>query len=710
MFKKLLICLGAVVLGQGALQAQHRTCGTMNNLERLEKEFPGTKARRARADGAIRNWKPAGPANQKTSAAIITIPVVVHVVYNSTAQNVSQAQIQSQIDALNEDYSRMNGDTTLIPAAFKPLLGDMQIRFELAKRDPNGDPTNGVTRTATTVNSFQDNDAVKFASRGGHDAWNRDKYLNIWVCRLGGGLLGYAQFPSSGPATTDGVVIGHSCFGRTGTAVPPFNKGRTATHEVGHWLGLLHIWGDEPGCAADDNVTDTPQQKDMNFGCPTFPLLTGTGAACTPGLPGSMFMNYMDYVDDACMYMFTNGQKMRSQAALNISRSPLFTSDGLTPVVLQPLDAKVFRVDAPKSGSTCNNFVTPRFVLKNQGTTTLTSATITYKLDNGTPQTLPWTGSLASLATTTITLPGLTGLAVGTHTYFISTSLPNGQADNDATNDSQTASFTVVQQPVGLGLPFAESFEPVTFPPAGWTRTNPDNDITWARTLQAAKAGMRSAYMNNYDYSYNGEVDELIMPALNLTTQASPQLTFQVAYSPSSFLIPSDTLEVMVSTDCGETYTSLYKKTGQALSTKATPTGTKFIPTANEWRLETINLANYAGNNSVILKFKHTTNYENSLYLDDVNVNGLLGLKAETFGTALNLFPNPATGLVTLQHQNLKGGTVMVTNIVGQEILLQPLESKSETVLNLTEKPAGIYLVRVTANGKTFVQKLVLTN
>ncbi len=710
MFKKLMICLGAVVLGQGAVQAQHRTCGTMNNLERLEKEHPGTKDRRAQAERAIQAWKPATKVGQKTSAAIITIPVVVHVVYRNANQNISQAQIQSQIDILNEDYSRKNADTINIPAAFKPLLGDMQVRFELAKRDPNGDPTTGITRTSTTVNSFVDDDAVKFNSRGGHNAWNRDKYLNIWVCPLGGGLLGYAQFPGSGPATTDGVVIGHNYFGRTGTATAPFNKGRTATHEVGHWLGLLHIWGDEPNCSADDSVADTPQQKGENYNCPTFPLISGTGASCTAAAPGAMFMNYMDYVDDACMNMFSVGQKNRAQAALNTSRPTLFTSDGLTPVVLQPLDAGVFDVLAPKAGNTCNTTITPRFVLKNQGTTTLTAATVMYKLDNNAPQTISFTGSLASLATTNVTLPVLNNLSAGAHTYQISVSLPNGQADNNTANDSKTVSFTVVPQPTGLALPFAESFEPTTFPPTDWTRNNPDNDITWARTFQAAKAGMRSAYMNNYDYSYIGEVDDLIMPALNLTTQPSPQLSFQVAYSPSSFSIASDTLEVLVSTDCGETYTSLYKKTGQALSTKATTTVSKFIPTTNDWRLETINLAAFASRNSVILKFRNTTNYENNLYIDDVQVGSPLGVKAEASATALNLFPNPANGLVTLQHGGLTAGTVTVTNAIGQEVLRQPLTSGAETVLLLTEKPAGIYLVKVIAGEKTYVQKLVLTN
>jgi hypothetical protein len=251
-------------------------------------------------------------------SGVTAIPVVVHVVYNTAQQNISDAQIQSQIDVLNQDYRMINSDLSSVPNAFKPLVADSRIEFELAKKDPNGNPTNGITHTHTNAASFSYDDSVKSAANGGVDPWPADKYLNIWVCQLGGGLLGYAQFPG-GPAATDGVVILHSAFGTNGTATAPFNLGRTATHEIGHWLNLRHIWGDDGnGCNGSDFVDDTPNQASENYGTPTFPHVT-----CNNGPNGDMFMDYMDYVDDSAMFMFSAGQVNRIQACLDTDRSSI---------------------------------------------------------------------------------------------------------------------------------------------------------------------------------------------------------------------------------------------------------------------------------------------------------------------------------------------------------------------------------------------------
>lgn len=267
-----------------------------------------------------------------TSEAVIKIPVVVHVVYNTTAQNISTAQIQSQIDVLNKDFQKKNSDTNKVPAGFKGLAANCQISFCLATRTPQGASTTGIIRKSTTKTSFSTNDYVKYSSKGGDDAWDCKKYLNLWVCNLSGGVLGYAQFPG-GPAATDGVVIGYNYFGTTGTVTSPYNLGRTATHEVGHWLNLYHIWGDDgTACSGSDLVTDTPNQAGENYGKPTYPKTD----ACTRTSPGVMFMNYMDYVDDAAMMMFSTGQSTRMTAAINTSRPTLLTSNGCTPLALNP--------------------------------------------------------------------------------------------------------------------------------------------------------------------------------------------------------------------------------------------------------------------------------------------------------------------------------------------------------------------------------------
>jgi len=279
------------------------------------------------------------------------IPVVVHVVYKTAAQNISDAQVKSQIDVLTADFRKKNADVTTAPAPFSPLAGDARIVFELAKTDAAGSPTTGITRTATAVTAFTDDDAVKSTATGGANAWPADKYLNIWVCQLAGGLLGYAQFPG-GPSATDGVVIRHSAFGTTGTAAAPFNLGRTATHEVGHWLNLRHIWGDDgTGCAGSDFVTDTPNQAGPNLGVPAFPHVS-----CGNAPNGDMFMNYMDYVDDAAMVMFSAGQVTRMQATLDGLRSAIGspTPCGVKPLPKDPIKdrpkdlPKEFPKDLPK--------------------------------------------------------------------------------------------------------------------------------------------------------------------------------------------------------------------------------------------------------------------------------------------------------------------------------------------------------------------------
>jgi hypothetical protein len=246
---------------------------------------------------------------------ITKIPVVVHVVFNKADENISVTQIRSQIAVLNRDYRATNPDRTKVPSVWGGLVADVRLQFALATKDPKSKRTSGITRTKTTRTSFGDDDAVKFTARGGMNAWPTKKYLNMWVCTLAGGLLGYAQFPG-GPQRTDGVVILNTAFGTTGSVKAPFNLGRSATHEVGHWLNLRHIWGDTEDCSGSDLVADTPNAAGPNFGKPKFPSIS-----CGNGPSGDMFVNYMDYVDDDAMMMFTTQQAVRMQAALDGARS-----------------------------------------------------------------------------------------------------------------------------------------------------------------------------------------------------------------------------------------------------------------------------------------------------------------------------------------------------------------------------------------------------
>ncbi len=288
---------------------KRRQCAAMQEYERLLEEQPSFRANQQRAELAIARAMETGEAARVTRR-IVTIPVVVHVVWKKPTENISKAQIRSQVETLNQDFRAKNPDTSRVPAPWQGLVVDAKIKFKLATYDPEGKRTDGIVRVQSHRNSFGPGDDVKRAGKGGSAAWPSDKYLNLWVCSLAGGLLGYAQFPG-GPKATDGVVILNTAFGSEGTATAPFHKGRTATHEVGHWLNLRHIWGDTLDCSGGDRVADTPNAEGPNTGKPTFPKVS-----CGNAPNGDMFMNYMDYVDDEAMFMFTAGQVARMNACL----------------------------------------------------------------------------------------------------------------------------------------------------------------------------------------------------------------------------------------------------------------------------------------------------------------------------------------------------------------------------------------------------------
>ncbi len=276
---------------------------------------------------------------------VVTIPVVVHIVHNTKEEDIGDSQVFSQLQVLNDDYRKKNTDSSLVPTPWKHLAADAKIEFRLDKYDPDGKPSNGITRTKTNTDQFvQGTDSngnpypekVKFTDQGGKDGWDSTRYLNIWVCNIrseeggfgGGTLLGYAQFPG-GPLETDGVVIYYKAFGINEIVLPEFNLGRTTVHEVGHWLGLRHIWGHDffDHCSGTDNIPDTPNQASANTGKPSFPSFDQTCDGTGPN--GTMFMNYMDYTDDVSMYMFTMGQIAKMRSVLSTSRSTLLTSEVL---------------------------------------------------------------------------------------------------------------------------------------------------------------------------------------------------------------------------------------------------------------------------------------------------------------------------------------------------------------------------------------------
>lgn len=321
--KSVIIIIFTILCISEQLHAQ-RNCGTTDYWQQQLISDIRLSERFKSIDNPVTKISKKENGNIIEDEIVITIPVVVHVLYNTENQRLSTIQVQSQIDALNRDFRKLNADTINIPGPFAIYAADTKIKFELAKVDPEGYATTGIIYKKTNETNWQQNDNMKFSSSGGSDAWNSKFYLNLWVCNLSKNLLGYATFPGSNSAK-DGVVIRTDVFGTLGNGSSAYNKGRTTTHEVGHWLNLKHLWGDKD--CGDDGVYDTPQQKTYNSGCSSFPKITP--GSCNSGSSGDMFMNYMDFSDDACITMFTYGQKERMRilfseggARADILRSP----------------------------------------------------------------------------------------------------------------------------------------------------------------------------------------------------------------------------------------------------------------------------------------------------------------------------------------------------------------------------------------------------
>jgi hypothetical protein len=327
-----------IVLAINSLNVfSQRTCATTEKMNELKANNPSFAIHHQETMDFLQN--PTTAQANKSANVVVTIPVVFHVLYKTSIQNISDAQINSQLTILNNDFRKLNSDfSTVVPSAFQGLGADVEILFCKATRTPAGVASTGIERKSVPSSFVFEN---SYYLSAGLTAWDPTKYLNIWIGRFTNNqLLGFAYLPSVAGEAYDGLCIGDQFFGNTGTATAPFNKGRTATHEIGHYFGLLHPWGDDGSTCGtvfnSDGVADTPATNDPYSGCPTFPNNTN---ACTTTASGSMFMNYMDYVNDACMAFFTAGQKTIMRNALNGPRASLLTSNGCASLGLDEVGA-----------------------------------------------------------------------------------------------------------------------------------------------------------------------------------------------------------------------------------------------------------------------------------------------------------------------------------------------------------------------------------
>lgn len=694
-----------LVFSQTLLKAQDR-CGTMDLLQKRFTERPALKLmfdqRELRLKEVIRQRVMSGKTLKTTGA--ITIPVVFHVVLNKQSQ-VTDAQILAQLDTINKDYAGLNAGADKIPAHFRSLFGQSGIQFCLAQRTPQDAPSTGIVRYATNRTSFDyTNNLVKHAESGGADAWDTDKYLNIWICDLSGTTLGYATFPDDGVKDEQGVAIDYASL--PGGATSGFNQGKTLTHELGHYFNLYHIWGDDQGsCSGSDEVDDTPNQGNSTGTCRTG-IVTDN---CTQSSPGIMYQNYMDYTPDACLLMFTKMQVARMEAAFTTYRSLLSESNGCVPVDVKDKDAGLKSIRQP-SQRICTGSLTPQVVLVNKGRQTLTSVTIHAVIDNGTVQNYKWTGSLATYAETTVTLPNLTTVQ-GNHVLSIYTSNPNGAADEDPSNDALSMDF-IYYEP--FDAPVTEGFEGL-FPPQGWDIVNEDGGVTWEKTSSAAKTGTASVKIGNFDNQAVGQRDYLRSPTVKIAGVDSAFVSFQVAAATYTNASAQgnvwDTLQVLISTDCGRTYTSIYKKWGPSLITRSTATRTAFTPGVNEWRREEINIGRFIAGGEVLVAFLNTNGNENDIFLDDINIRTVT-INPNLKEAGFLVTPNPTNGRVSVQFypHPAKLKSVSIYNVGGQKIAERVTTGEvagNVYDFDLTTYPSGLYVVQAEFEDRVLTKKIV---
>lgn len=720
MFNRQLLPLWLIVLTISithikANAQQPNRCGTVEVQQRLEQQDPTLAARMASLQQKIQQYIASHP-NQKQQS-ILTIPVVVHVVSNGepvgSGTNLSDAQILSEIDVLNQDYRRLNSDTGNTPSAFKSLTADMEIEFCMAVRDPNGMPTNGIDRINGGQNTWTENTVDNNLKPT--TIWSPSKYLNIWTVKLGGssaGILGYAIMPGI-DSTIDGVVIGYQYFGNTGTVSYPYDKGRTCTHEVGHWLGLYHPWSrfNDPNvssCNDDDGIADTPNSQYGNYGCPSYPHIS-----CNNGPNGDMFMDYMDYTDDACMNMFTQGQKTSVWATVNNARPSILTSQACTRF---NYDAALRQVLLPSS-QVCDGNFSPLVLISNEGNTNLTRCQINYILDGSGFNVYSWTGNLAPGQSEYVTIASL-NTTPGNHSIELFVSSPNNQNDQNTANDGQIINFVVLTSSPGNYLPLTEGFESIASLPFGWERDSTGADtLRWQITTVAGSQGsLASVWMDNHTgtsgHNSRGKRDFLIAPAIFVKNNKYPRLTFDVAYAQRD-TTSADSLIVSYSIDCGANWYKIYAKGGSALATSPINSD-PFVPSGSEWRSEQVFLPNVSNQDHLLIRFENYSDWGNNIYLDNININeqtvGIHEVATNNISLDFQISPNPSNGMFNLHFSQPieQSATLQVFDLLGKSVYLDNHVTGSDFSINLSGNSAGIYLVKLVSNGQSLVKKVVI--
>lgn len=628
------------------------------HIEKMQEEQLGIYGSREYFESWINNkisQSKQNPGSQfRTQADPIRIPVVVHLIHSGTSigqgANIPSSQIEAQIRILTEDFRRTNADANQTPAEFLSVAADANIEFVLARQDPRGLPTTGINRVVGPKTSYDPNDAALIGQLA---QWPPEDYLNIWVVPLVSPFIGYASFPISDlpglnfPANnreTDGVTIDYRYFGQGGNAVSG-SRGRTATHEVGHFLGLRHIWGDGD-CNADDFVADTPLQDGSNTTCRN----NNPRISCNTR---DMVENFMDYTPDNCMNLFTQGQVDRMNVVLSLSPRRASLVNGRATVAPQLLtnDLAFDRIVDPQD-FICSPTVTPILRVFNAGSNRITSARVEIKLNGTILQTRNVTLNLATGEEANISFNPIN--ISGTNNTFEGTIIQvNGTTDSNPNNNTIASNPRL---PANLSLPY--TFTNTAFNQT-WVVDNPDGGLTWEQLqLNISGTTQNVIRLQHYEYDAIGQLDYLISPQFNLTQNPEAQLTFLMAYGPYEAQGFGDDLLIAISTDCGNTFNLLdapYDKDKDFLQTSS-PSVDEFIPTnENQFRREIVNLGPYANLGNVRIAFVARNGFGNNIYIKDIQI---LTREVYSYDARLNelVKPTPISNGQQTQHE------VSVTN------------------------------------------------
>lgn len=643
---------------------------------------------------------------------VFTIPVVVHVVYRTPFQNISDETIYDGMAVLNEDFRALN-NLSNIYEEFKDDAADAEIEFCLANVDPNGNPTKGINRIKTEIDDFGENyeeDKIKFTDEGGADAWPTRQYLNIWIGDISGnGLLGYAQFPMGGESATDGVVIDDYSFGRAGGRSNVVDDG-TVSHEIGHWLGLFHIWGDDCrindndeevcACVGSDGIADTNNSKGPASGCKK--------QTNTCGSP-DMIQNFMDYSN--CSDFFTKGQVdvMRSFLEADGFRSALTTSGKCAE--LMPNDLAVIDIAFPaKNEVVCTQNFRPAIQFTNNGSDTLKQATFKILINDNKEFTADWTGELLFADYATVELTEITG-NIGSQKISVRVESINGVEDMNEDNNVKEQNFQI-KLLEAAHLPFRENFEDDL---NEWAVNNMDEEEGFKLTDKLSHFGEQCIELNNFSIEESGRAYELSSPNLNIASYTEPELQFFYASANKRTEPGFDELVVLFTNDCGVHFDTIFHKIGDELAT-ATKTDEAFEPANSQWKRAIVDLDAYKDETFANLHFKFISGLGNNFYLDDISVIGKEPNPTGIFNAAADynvvISPNPFQQQINLTIPNeylTKKINIIMYDALGKQVKylanLKPENQINFTVEDLTE---GIFYIHLQIDQNIhLIQKII---